>query len=139
VLVALGAQLRLRSQRGERTIAASETFVGPFFTALEPGELITEIEVPSPSDDAGSAYVAVEHPASGFALAGAAALVTRDSATVALTGIAATPLLLGADDDLATVEVFGDRFAPEEYRRQLAATVVRRALAQARARMGGST
>lgn len=138
VLIALGARLRLRSRRGERSIQASDLSVGPFLTTLEPGELITEIVVSTPPQGSGSAYVSVEHPASGFALAGAAALVSPAGESVALAGVAATPVLLteGADPSaaLAEIDVLDDRFAPEEYRRQLAAVVVRRALEAARTR-----
>jgi len=141
VLLALGADVRLRSQRGERTLAVAELFQGPFTTALAEGELVTEAVVPAPPPGSGAAYASVEHPASGFALAGAAALVRADgSTTIAVTGIGSRPHLLDAGDDpeavLAGVEVFGDRFTPDEYRRDLAATVVRRAVARARERAG---
>jgi CO/xanthine dehydrogenase FAD-binding subunit len=79
----------------------------------------------------------VEHPASGFALAGAAALVGPDGETVALTGVGATPFVLPAGDvrdAIAGAEIFGDRFASEEYRRELAAVVAARALDEARER-----
>lgn len=139
VLIALGARLRLRSRGSERTIPAADFIVGPFLTVLDEGELIVEIAVPVPPAGSGSAYVAVEHPASGFALAGAAALARRDgSDSVAVTGVGSRPVLLtpgvGPVEALDEVEVFGDRFAPEEYRRHLARVVVRRALERARER-----
>lgn len=130
VLLALGATLQLRSSEGERSVDLADFFVGPFTTALGAQELITRIVVPLPARGSGSAYVSVEHPASGFALAGAAALVGADGGgRVAVTGIGARPFLLGDDPDaaLAQVEIFGDRFASVEYRRALAAVVVRRA------------
>ncbi len=135
VTLALGARLTVRSAGGERTIDASELALGPFMTSLAPGDLITEVRIPVPEAGSGSAYVAMEHPASGFALAGAAALVSADgSRRVALTGVAAAPFLL--EGELADAELFGDRFAPVEYRRQLAATLVERAteLAELRAK-----
>ncbi len=133
VVLALGSTLRLRSADGERTVDATEFFLGPFTTALGERELIVDVAIPVPPSGSGSAYVAVEHPASGFALAGAAALVLPDgSRRVALTGIAGAPFLL--DGDVGDAEVFGDRFAPEEYRRHLARTVVGRALESAAAR-----
>jgi carbon-monoxide dehydrogenase medium subunit len=108
----------------------TDLFVGPFTTSLGAGELITEIAVPVPPAGSGSAYVAVEHPASGFALAGAAALIGPDgSSRVALTGVGAAPFVL--DGDIAEAVIFGDRFAPEEYRRSLAHTVADRAVARA--------
>jgi carbon-monoxide dehydrogenase medium subunit len=139
VLLALGADLVLRSATGERTLAARDFFLGPFLTALEPGELLTEIVVPLPDAGSGSAYESFEHPASGFALAGAAALVPPDGArSVAVTGISAQPLQLEPegqpDAALAKLDVFGDHFAAEEYRRHLAAVLIGRALERAQER-----
>ena len=89
--------------------------------------------IPVPAEGSGSAYVAVEHPASGFALAGAAAFVDADGTSrVAVTGVAAAPFVL--DGELDDAELFGDRFAPVEYRRQLARTLVDRATALAQQR-----
>jgi carbon-monoxide dehydrogenase medium subunit len=117
VLLALGARLRLRSPAAEREVGLAEFFVGPFTTTLGPQELVTDIVVPLPAQGSGSAYAAVEHPASGFALAGAAG---------------------DPSDAIAAAEVFGDRFAPAEYRRELAAIVAERALESARQRAGGN-
>lgn len=137
VLLALGARLEVRSPAGSREVPVAELLLGPFTTTLEPQELVIDIVVPLPGPGSGSAYASVEHPASGFALAGAAALVTSDHETVALTGVSATPFALAAGDPRAAVaaaEIFGDRFASEEYRRSLAVVVAERALARARER-----
>ena len=105
----------------------------PCEAPADPGELITEVAIPAPPAGSGSAYAAVEHPASGFALAGAAALVTPDGGRrVALTGVAGTPFVL--EGDIEDAELFGDRFAPVEYRRQLAKTLVARAVEAAEER-----
>jgi len=139
VVLALGARLVLRSASGVRTVPGSEFFVGPFLTAIGAGELLTEVRFSTPAPGSGSAYAKVEHPASGFALAGAAALVRPDgSQSVAVTGVGARAFLLpdGADpqDALADAEIYGDEFAPAEYRRHLAGVVVRRALERAEKR-----
>jgi carbon-monoxide dehydrogenase medium subunit len=139
VALALRAQIHVRSPDGERTLNAGELLVGPFTTSLGQLDLITEVVVPMPQSGSGSAYVSVEHPASGFALAGAAALVRPDGSTaVALTGVADRPLLLPPDHTTAAavseIPAFGDSFAPTEYRRHLAGVVVERALERARKR-----
>jgi aerobic carbon-monoxide dehydrogenase medium subunit len=139
VVLAFGAQVHLRSPDGERKLDAAELQVGPFTTSLEQRELITRVVIPLPPTGSGSAYVSVEHPASGFALAGAAALVHSDgTSAVGLTGVADRPLLLSPGHDtadaLSEIEIFGDSFAPAEYRRHLAAVVVERALERARVR-----
>jgi aerobic carbon-monoxide dehydrogenase medium subunit len=133
VLLALGARLVVRSPDGERELAIADALVGPFTTALGQQELVTDIIVPVPRTGSGSAYASMEHPASGFALAGAAALVTSDSEIVAVTGVGAIPSVLPSDG-VAGLEVFGDRFASAEYRRELAQVLVDRALASARLR-----
>ena len=136
VLLALGASLQLRSKNGERAIPLADFIVGPFMTALGAQELITDIVVPVPPSGSGSAYVSVEHPASGFALVGAAALAgPAGERTVAVTGVSGKPFLLPAAEDpaeaLGKAEIFGDRFASEEYRRELAGVVAGRALERA--------
>ncbi len=137
VLLALGARLELRSPAGSREVALEDVLVGPFLTSLAAQELVTDVVVPVPLAGSGSAYASVEHPASGFALVGAAALVTPDGETVALTGVGATPARLPAgapSEAIAAADIYGDRFAPEEYRRELALVVAERALEHARAR-----
>ncbi len=137
VLLVLGAHLQVRSPAGERKVPLTELLVGPFMTTLAPQELVTDIVVPLPAPGSGSAYACVEHPASGFALVGAAALVGPGGETVALAGAGATPFVLPAGDPrtaIADAEVFGDRFASAEYRRELAAVLAERALATARER-----
>jgi carbon-monoxide dehydrogenase medium subunit len=62
-LVALGATVKT----SKRSIAADDFFQGLFTTALEDGEIITEVSFPIP-DKAG--YAKLRHPASRFALTG---------------------------------------------------------------------
>jgi carbon-monoxide dehydrogenase medium subunit len=140
VLLALGARLLLRGPDGEREVALGDALVGPFTTSLTPEELVTDIVVAVPPTGSGSAYVSVEHPASGFALVGASALVGPGGETVALTGVGATPFVLSAPDTRSAIsdaEIYGDRFASSAYRRELAAVVAERALATARDRAKG--
>ena len=154
-VIATGAMLRLRSARGTRECAAEDFFVGPFTTLLAPPELLTEIVFPLEPARAGSAYVSVEHPASGYALAGAAASVTVNGSAIracriGLTGACPTPMRATAAEavcigreDVPSVrelrEVFADLdvvAGPSrgEYIRHLVAVVVSRAVARAHAR-----
>jgi aerobic carbon-monoxide dehydrogenase medium subunit len=137
VLIALDARVCLRSRGRERTLPVSELLAGPFLTVLDPGELVLEIAAPIPRSGSASAYAAVDHPASGFPLAGVAALVSASGkARIAVTGVADRPFLVEGNvhDALEKAGLFGDRFAPAEYRRQLAMVVAARALEVARAR-----
>ncbi len=150
-MVALGAELIVRSAGGERMVTVGELFEGPFTTALAPGELITEIRLPAGSSTFGSAYVAVTHPASGYPIAGAAAVLGRpgretgpwDVCAVGMTGVGERPYRASRVEDavlagtafaeaVSTVaegqRVLSDPYADREYRAAMAQLVARRAL-----------
>jgi aerobic carbon-monoxide dehydrogenase medium subunit len=138
-LLALDARVRLRSMVGSREMLADEFFVGPFTTGIAHQELVEEIIVPLPRVDAGTAYVAFDDAASGYPLAGAAAVVVGDRVVVGLTGVTDRPRRLEAasDEELAhAVAAIEPAVEPEKaiYRRQITLVVVRRAVAAARVR-----
>jgi CO/xanthine dehydrogenase FAD-binding subunit len=152
--LALDAVAHARSAaRGPRQIAARELFVTHFTTALEPDELLCEIEVPVDPPGAGWAFVEFARRHGDFALGGAAARVTLNHdgscahADLALLGAAPTPvlasdaaaLLVGRpiDDETTAaaaraavrdVSPRDDMRASAEYRRRVIATTVERAL-----------
>jgi carbon-monoxide dehydrogenase medium subunit len=151
VMLALDATFNLRSKSGKRSVNAREFFQGAFSTALADDELLTEIVIPPLPAGAGSCYLSHDHPASGYAIAAAAAVVARKKKTVshavvALTGVGEMAFLVknaeglvGSQGDpeaisaVATgatsgIDVNGDTYAPAEYRRHLAQVITRRAL-----------
>ena len=159
-LLALEAELVIRSAGGERTAPVDGFFEGAFTTGLGQGEILTEIRLPGPRDDAGSAYATLQQPASGYALVGVAAVVFSNGsggiagANVALTGVgevayrahAVEAALAGSDgstDSIAAaaghatdgVEVASDIHADREYRTAMAAVYTRRAIEAALARL----
>ena len=158
VLVALGATIHLRSRAGNRTVDASDFFVDLLTTGLAQNEIMTDIEVPKLSAGTGSAYLKVEHPASGYAVCGAAAVVTVGggtwtSASLAFNGVTTTPLaalevveaLIGSaatdqaidravESRLSVPDPMSDLHASGEYRAALAAAYGKRALKSARDR-----
>jgi carbon-monoxide dehydrogenase medium subunit len=154
IMVALDASFTLRSKRGKRSVAAREFFQGAFATALAEDELLIEIVLPPLPRGAGTAYVSFNQPASGYAIAAAAAVIARSRkmvshAVVALSGLAdvgrrvqAADQLVGTKgepDAIARVaaaapeglEVQGDVHAPAAYRRHLVTVATRDALARA--------
>ena len=160
-LLALDAEIVARSPRGERVILATDFFKGAFETALDHDEILTEIRLPGPRDDAGSAYAALEQAASGYAVVGVAAVVARGGpgepiafATIGITGVHEHPYrapeveaaLVGSDGsaeavhaaaEFATVdvEVNSDIHADAAYRSAMAIVYTRRAIEAALARL----
>ena len=139
----------VKSQAGERTVAADDWFVDLLTTAIEPGEIVTEVRVPSWPN---SAYVKYENPASEYAIVGVAAALklsgdTVEDVRVGVTGAAARAyraspvetalkgktLSASAIKDAAAgaaegQETMGDVHASEEYRAHLARLLTERAL-----------
>ena len=90
VMLALGAEVVARSKAGERTIPIAELFLGALTTALEPGEILTEIRVPAPAGRPGGVYLKLERKVGDFATVGVAVHVEIDGGRIAAAGIALT-------------------------------------------------
>ena len=78
VLTALGASFKLEGPSGSRTVAADEFFIGPFTTALGADEVLTGVDVPALAANQVAEYAKMAHPATSFAVVGAAAVVTLE-------------------------------------------------------------
>ena len=76
LMLALRARLKAKSVAGERWIDAQDFFLGMFTTALEPEEILVEIELPASPPRAGWSFMEVAPRAGDYALMGLAALVT---------------------------------------------------------------
>lgn len=160
VLLALEAQIVARSRRGEHIYEADGFFTGSFTTALADDEIITELRLPGPRDDAGSAYAALSQRASGYSIVGVGAVVIKQGgsaitkAMVALTGVGEAPYrakaveaaLIGNEGTAEAiaaaaahatdgVTVNGDIHADSEYRAAMAAVYTKRAIAAALERL----
>ena len=80
-VLGLGATIKTTA----RTIEADNFFAGMFETALEEGEIITEIAFPIPEK---AAYMKFSNPASRYAMAGVFVAKTKAGIRVAVTGAA---------------------------------------------------
>jgi carbon-monoxide dehydrogenase medium subunit len=93
--LAYEATIRAVGPQGPRDIKARDYFKGLFETALAANEIIAEIRFPAPAGRTGGAYAKFDHPASGFAVTGVAAVITIASngsverAAIGVTGAAA--------------------------------------------------
>jgi carbon-monoxide dehydrogenase medium subunit len=121
VALALDAGLVAAGPGGTRTIPAAEFFHGSFTTALEPGEILTEVRIPRREGVGGHAFVEFARTHGNFALVGVAAVIELDEdivarASIALSGVAPTPVraaaaertLAGTSADAATIKVAVD-------------------------------
>jgi carbon-monoxide dehydrogenase medium subunit len=162
ILTALDASFVLHSSGGNRTAAADEFFTDYFTTAMAPGEILTEILVPLPPADSGTAYHKLAHPASGYVVVSAGAMVTRQqsgscaSARIVIGGLGSGPIRAVASEKELQGKVLNpqniaaaaakaaegadpddDIYASAEYKRHMAAVLARRAIEAAIQRAAG--
>lgn len=158
VMLALDARFALEGPGGRRTVPAGEFFTGLLTTALEPDELLAEVELPV-TRGMGHAVEELSRRPGDFAVVAVTALVGVDrrgrveDARIAFAGVGATPIRApAAEDRLRGHEPTAERLAeaaraarealtPEsdafvsgDYRRHLAGVLTARALGRAVAR-----
>lgn len=98
VMMALGASFRIAGAGGVRQVAARDFYRGAFATALQDGEILTEIRFPVPAAGHGYAYEKQKRKVGDYATAAAAVVLSKSggkctAASIALTNVADTPLL----------------------------------------------
>jgi CO/xanthine dehydrogenase FAD-binding subunit len=160
-LLALGAEVVLASQRGERRVPVQDFIVGPFTTTVEPGELVREVRVPATAKSAGYAFVEFSPRHGDFAVAEAAVLLEVadgrvEQAAICLGGVGPAPVRApGAEEALVgstgkpeelteasaraveDLEPSSDVHGGADYRRRVAQDCVQRALVLAFKRARG--
>ena len=154
LLTCLNGEVLAQSIHGERVIKAEEFFTGYLTTALEPGEMLTEVRFPWIPPQAGWSFMEFARRAGDYALVGAAAVLTPApddtcmSAHIAYLGAAGSPirastveqLLVGTTLDQRALDAaaeaareivsedMSDVHATVEYRRTLTAELTKRVL-----------
>jgi carbon-monoxide dehydrogenase medium subunit len=98
IAVALRARFRVQAARQQRSIDASDFFVGALTTDLQPDEMLVEVELPLPKPRTGSCFMEIARRRGDFAIVGVAAMVTlgdRNECTelrLAFCGVGETPV-----------------------------------------------
>jgi len=152
VLIALGAKVKMISLRGERTMAVEDFSTGYFETALNPDELLAEIQVPNPAPRTGTAYHKFTMIEGDYAIVSTTVSITLDAsnekckdARIVLGAVAPAPMrakraekvLVGREikDSLLQeaaqiaseeAEPVSDMHASDEYKRELVKVLVKR-------------
>ncbi len=126
VILALGAILHVIGPEGYRRINVSDFFLDLLMTDLRPQEILTGLDVPIQESGMGSCYLKFEHPASGYAVCGSAAIVTLGSdglckrARLCFNGVSTTPYRAAEVTDILTGKILDDTIIEQAVDRQLA-------------------
>ena len=157
--VTLGAEFRIQSLEGKRTVAARDFYQGYLMTDIAADELLVEVVFPMQRPGAGWCFTEIARRHGDFAIVAAAALLGfgRDRsvnfARVALGGVGPAPLRVAEAETVLLGEKPGDKLyrraaeaaaqaldppndihASSSYRRHIAGVLVRRALTTAETR-----
>jgi CO/xanthine dehydrogenase FAD-binding subunit len=99
VFIALSAKLKINSLGEERTVDAEDFALDFFETAVQPGEMVTEIQIPVLPPHTGVSFTKYSQMLGDYALASAGVLITLDekkekciNARIGLGGVASTPI-----------------------------------------------
>ncbi len=159
-LIALDAEVVLTSSKGQRTLRLDEFFIDYYQTALEPGELLTEIHVPPPTRSAWAHIKFTPRSVEDFATVGVAVTLrakdgTCEDVRLALNSVASTIVRAEQAEEFlrsrpltdATIRQMGEIASTEvdptddnrgsaDYKRDLVKVLVRRAVQEAAQRTG---
>jgi carbon-monoxide dehydrogenase medium subunit len=149
VMLALEARIKVQGPDGARVLEAEQFFTGMFSTALQDGEILTEVHIPI-RPGARMAYAKFPHPASRYAVVGVAVVLDGNTVRAAVTGVgehamrlskleqALSGQALSAENITAACQgllppdhLNHDLVASKEYRAHLVDVMAKRALMQA--------
>ena len=157
-LLALDASVEIRHEGGRRELAVGTFFRDYYESALEPGELVTAVTVPPLPPASGAAFIKfLPRSAEDYATVAVAVTMTLEAdgarcraGRIALGSVAPTPLRAAAAEALlpgarfdeqlcravgeavkAAVNPLTDHRGSAEYKREMSAVMVGRALTQA--------
>ncbi|MHB8254614.1 MAG: FAD binding domain-containing protein [Acidiferrobacter sp.] len=113
VMLALDADLVIHGARGERVVAARDFFLGTYLTALEAGDVLTEIRIPIAGASAGQAYSKLKRKIGDFATAAVAVSLRLkgdkcQSIGIALTNAGPVPTRVGPAEKILVGQVINE-------------------------------
>lgn len=160
VMLALNAKIIATGPNGIKEIPVDEFFFGFYTTALQHGDILTEIQIPIPPGNTGSAYHKLERKVGDYATAGVAVQLTMvasgvcKSVGIGLTNVNPTPLRASRSEQALLGKQVNDetigqaaKFASEdcspssdlrgsvEYKRDMVAVLVKRMIRKAMERV----
>ena len=151
----LDAEFEVKGPGGTRMVPADELFLSYFTTSLEPEEMVTEVRFRLPVESAGTTFMELSRRHGDFGIAGVAAVVTRENGFIkesrlGLMGAGGTPvrpteaerILAGSEptEDVLeaaaeavdrAIEPTGDIHGSEDFRRNTAKVLTKRAVRRA--------
>ena len=160
-MLAYNATVIAKSAKGVREIPIDNFFIGLFESALQHGEILTEIRIPKPGPGSGGAYIKIERKVGDYAVGAVAVQLTLSAGKITairigLTNVSSVPMraqqaeaaLLNTTGDEAALAIASAKAAAEcepaadlrgqeDYKRDLVRVLVKRTVRRALARAKG--
>jgi carbon-monoxide dehydrogenase medium subunit len=159
-LIALDAKIKIASNGDERMVDAEEFALDFFETVVQPGEMVTEIQIPALPPNSGAYFTKYSQLHGDYALASAAVVITLDgkkekcvNARIGLGGVGTAPIRAKKAEEILKGKKITDEVLAEaakvaseeanpisgieasaEYKKELAGTLVKRVGKEALAR-----
>jgi carbon-monoxide dehydrogenase medium subunit len=161
IMMAADATLVVRGPDGERALPASGFFLGTYWTQLEEGELLTEIQVPAFGAHTGHGFNKLKRKTGDYATAASVVVLTLDGdrcseIRIALTNVAPMAIRAEQAEDSLRGQVISDALIEQaaqqvmavcepvedlrgdaEYKTHMAGEMTRRSIRDALARARG--
>jgi carbon-monoxide dehydrogenase medium subunit len=128
VLCALGAHVVIQGPKGERRIPVEELYAGYLETTLQPGELITRVDVRALGKRRAAYLKCTTRSADDWPAVGVAVVDDR----IFVSAATDRPTRLASPDAIDGLRIEGDLHGSAEYKKQLLRVYVRRAMDEAR-------
>ena len=156
VICGLGGRMKVVGPSGERTLAPDEFFLTYLTSALEPGEILAEVRIPTLPDNTGWSFMELSRRHGDFGIVVVASILFMENkelcrkASISLGGVAPTPIRAAAAEKIlagrklteelireagvkaaGTTEPESDYHASAEYRKDMARVFTQRSLQEA--------
>ena len=131
VLAALGAKVVLEGKKGKRTIPVEDLYAGYLETTLQPGELITEIEIPAMGRRSAAYLKCTTRSADDWPAVGVA-VVLGEETRIFVSAATDRPTRIADEAAIANLKIEGDLHGSADYKRHLLRIYLKRAMDEAR-------
>jgi carbon-monoxide dehydrogenase medium subunit len=132
LLSALGATVTIAGPKGERTALVEALYKGYLETTLAPGELITQVQIPSLAGRRAAYLKCTTRSADDWPAVGVAVVLDGEKSIIVVSAATDRPTRLASVDAVEGLAIESDLHGSAEYKKQLVRVYTKRALDEAR-------
>ena len=132
LLSALGATVTIAGPGGERACLVEELYAGYLETTLKPGELITQVQVPTLGARKAAYLKCTTRSADDWPAIGVAVVLDGDKQTIVISAATDRPTRIASADAADGLQIEGDLLGSAAYKKHLVRVYIKRSIDEAR-------